>query len=306
MSDMTAQQGEEWYAQVPRSIRRHVIFGILLMFVTFGGFSAWAFRAPLAAAVIAQGSFVATGQNKIIQHLEGGIIEAINVREGDRVQAGQPLMRLDPTVANANSRELFLRQARLEATEARLLAQNARDPALVFPAHLIEERSDPEVAAILDGQLLAFQVAETALRNDIGLLERNIDAIDIRAIGYRKQRDSHEQQLALLRDDAARKQSLLADGLIRRFEVTAIERLVIEAEGQIARLSAEVDESEQVVLKYRQQIEQAENRYAENALDNLQPVQAELDSVREQSRSATNVRKRALIVAPVSGTIVRL
>jgi HlyD family secretion protein len=306
MSDMTAQQGEEWYAQVPRSIRRHVIFGILLMFVTFGGFSAWAFRAPLAAAVIAQGSFVATGQNKIIQHLEGGIIEAINVREGDRVQAGQPLMRLDPTVANANSRELFLRQARLEATEARLLAQNARDPALVFPAHLIEERSDPEVAAILDGQLLAFQVAETALRNDIGLLERNIDAIDIRAIGYRKQRDSHEQQLALLRDDAARKQSLLADRLIRRFEVTAIERLVIEAEGQIARLSAEVDESEQVVLKYRQQIEQAENRYAENALDNLQPVQAELDSVREQSRSATNVRERALIVAPVSGTIVRL
>ncbi len=306
MTDITLQPGEEWYAQVPRSIRKHVIVGLIMMIVTFGGFGIWAFSAPLAAAVIAQGSFVATGQNKIIQHLEGGIIEEINVREGDRVAAGQLLLRLDPTVANANSRELFLRQIRLEATQARLVAQNARDPELVFPPHLASARDDFEVAAILDGQLLAFQVAETALQNDIGLLERNIDALEIRAKGYQTQLESHRSQLALLKDDYARKRSLLDRGLIRRFEVTAIERLVIEAQGQIGRLESEVDESEQINMKYTQQIEQAENRYAETALDHLQPIQAELDSVREQSRSATNIQERALISAPVSGTIVRL
>ncbi len=306
MSDMTVQPGQEWYAHVPRSIRKHVIFGTILMVVSFGGFGLWAFRAPLAAAVIAQGSFVATGQNKIIQHLEGGIIQEINVREGDRVAAGQLLLRLDPTVANANSRELYLRQIRLEATEARLLAQNARDPRLVFPPHLDAARDDVEIAAILDGQLLAFQVAESALQNDIGLLERNIDALSIRAKGYQTQLESHMSQLALLEDDARRKRSLLDSGLIRRFDVTAIERLVIEAQGQIGRLGSEVDESEQIKLKYTQQIAQAKNRYAETALDHLQPIQAELDSVREQSRTATNVRERALIAAPVSGTIVRL
>ncbi len=306
MSDMTVQPGQEWYAHVPRSIRKHVIFGTILMVVSFGGFGLWAFRAPLAAAVIAQGSFVATGQNKIIQHLEGGIIQEINVREGDRVAAGQLLLRLDPTVANANSRELYLRQIRLEATEARLLAQNARDPRLVFPPHLDAARDDVEIAAILDGQLLAFQVAESALQNDIGLLERNIDALSIRAKGYQTQLESHMSQLALLEDDARRKRSLLDSGLIRRFDVTAIERLVIEAQGQIGRLESEVDESEQIKLKYTQQIAQAKNRYAETALDHLQPIQAELDSVREQSRTATNVRERALIAAPVSGTIVRL
>lgn len=107
---------QEWYRDVPRSIRRQTLFGLCLMLVTFGGFSAWAFRAPLASAVIAQGSFVATGENKIVQHLEGGIIKEIRVAEGDRVQKGQVLVHLDETASMANQRELDLRRMRLEAT----------------------------------------------------------------------------------------------------------------------------------------------------------------------------------------------
>ena len=89
-------------------------------FVQQSRFGAWAFFAPLAAAVVTQGSFVATGQNKIVQHLEGGIIKDILVSEGDIVREGQLLMRLDRTASFANKRELFLRQTRLEAMEARL------------------------------------------------------------------------------------------------------------------------------------------------------------------------------------------
>ena len=69
----------EWYSEVPRGIRKHTYYGLLLILAAFGGFGAWAFTAPLAAAVISQGSFVATGQNKIIQHLEGGVIHEILV-----------------------------------------------------------------------------------------------------------------------------------------------------------------------------------------------------------------------------------
>lgn len=127
---------EEWYRDVPRSVKRQAVFGLSLMAVTFGGFGAWAFQAPLAAAVIAQGSFVATGQNKIVQHLEGGIIKEILVREGDEVAQGQLLVRLDETAALANERELVLRQHRLEATEARLLAENAEETTIQVPAHL--------------------------------------------------------------------------------------------------------------------------------------------------------------------------
>ncbi|WP_312798585.1 biotin/lipoyl-binding protein, partial [Tianweitania sp.] len=101
MTDLATVHGGEWYAEVPRSIRKHTIFGMVLLAVILGGFSAWGFTAPLAAAVISQGSFVATEQNKIVQHLEGGIIEEILINEGDKVTAGQPLIRLDKTAAQA-------------------------------------------------------------------------------------------------------------------------------------------------------------------------------------------------------------
>ena len=296
----------EWHTAVPRSIKWHVRISFFLMIVTFGGFGLWAFQAPLAAAIIAQGSFVATGQNKIVQHLEGGIIREINVREGDHVTAGQILVRLDQTAAAASERELALRQARLEATEARLLAQYNRKEVLEFPTHLSAERTDNDIVSILDGQMVAFQVAETALKNDIGLLQRNIEALSVRSVGYKIQLDAQTRQLTLLQSELVTKKGLLDSGLIRTSEVTSIQLALIDAEGKVGRLEAEVDEIAQMVLKYEQQITQTLDRYGQTALDNLQTIQSELDGVREQSRTAVNVRERSDVLAPVSGTVVRL
>lgn len=296
----------DWHAEVPRSVHKQVIFGFVLMVLTFGGFSLWAFRAPLAAAVISQGSFVATGQNKIVQHLEGGIIRDIMVREGDRVSQGQLLIRLDQTVAAANERELYLRQMRLEATEARLLAQHERLSLPVFPEPLSSKTNDFEISSIMDGQMLAFNMAEAALDDDLSLLQRNYDALEIRRVGYAVQLEAHQRQLELLSDELEIKTDLLEDGLIRRSEMTALKRVLIEAEGQIGRLIAEVDEIEQIKLKYEEQMNQTEARYRQEALDNLQVVQAELDSIREQARAAINVRERADVLAPVTGVVVRL
>ena len=122
-TDIAKVHDLEWYGDVPRSIWKHTMIGILLLIVTFGGFGAWATTAPLAAAVIAQGSFVATGQNKIVQHFEGGIIKELLVSEGDEVVEDQPLVRLDETAALARERELFLRRTRLELIVARLTSQ---------------------------------------------------------------------------------------------------------------------------------------------------------------------------------------
>lgn len=296
---------DQWYRDVPRSIRGHALFGIALMVITFGGFGAWAFGAPLAAAVIAQGSFVATGQNKVVQHLEGGIIKEILVDEGDRVEAGQVLLRLDQTISLANERELQLRQNRLEATEARLLAEYNEDETVSFPEHL-EAMDDNEVDAIMASQTLAFNVSRRTLAQDLTLLRRNSDALDVRKVGYQTQLASHRRQLALLQEEHAVKLELFEKALTRRPEVISVERVVIEAEGQIGRLEAEIAEIEQLQRRYSVQIEKARSEYRQAALDELQVVQAELESIREQSRKAQSVRARSEVVAPVSGTVVRL
>ena len=296
----------EWYDDVPRSIRTHVVVGLALLVATFGGFGAWAFGAPLAAAVIAQGTFVATGQNKVVQHLEGGIIKELLVDEGDVVAAGQPLVKLDETLARANKRELFLRRTRLEATVARLLAEYDGARELVFPADLRARSDDPEVATILDEQRLAFRARRSSLEKDVALLERNIDALDLRARGHGRQLEAFRTQVDIFEEEHGDKAHLYDKGLTRKSEMNALKRAMVEATGHIGRLEAEIAEIDQMRLKYEVQIEKTRSEYRQAALDELQLIQSELESVREKTRKAEDVLARSVVKAPVAGTVFRM
>lgn len=305
-TDIAKVHDIQWYAEVPRSIWKQTSIGLTLLFVTFGGFGAWAFTAPLAAAVVSQGSFVATGQNKIVQHLEGGIIEEILVNEGDHVVKGQPLVRLDETAAFANERQLFLRQFRLEAMTARLRAQAGNQPSIAWPPMVLENWQARDAGPIVESQELAFAAWRSKLRSDVALLVQNIESLQFRAEGYSQQLGAVKRQLTLLEEEHESKSSLLAKGLIRRTEIKSIQRAIAEAEGQIGRLMAEISETGAQIVKQQQQMIQTENTYREAALEELQGIEAELDSVRERSREATSVLERSTIHAPVTGTVVRL
>ncbi|NOE18910.1 HlyD family type I secretion periplasmic adaptor subunit [Ruegeria atlantica] len=302
----SANEPEVWYAEVPRSINRLIVIGVVLLVVCFGGFGVWSFSAPLAAAVIAQGSFVATGRNKIVQHLEGGIIEDIKVVEGQAVQAGQVLMTLDQTSAQANERELHIRKLRLQAMTERLLAEYGERDRLVFSQALVEASEDPEVMAILDGQKLSFDVSRKTLLNDLALLERNMEALKIRSSGFEAQLDSMARRAEILQEEFEAKSQLFEKGLVRKGELNTIRRVQAEAEGQQARLQAEAAEINQMLLKYDEQIARTRSAYREAALDELGVIEADLESVREKSRQARSVLDRAVVRAPVTGTVVRL
>lgn len=294
------------YASVPRSVRWHLIFGIALLVIAFGGFGAWAFRAPLAAAVMAPGSFVATGRNKIVQHLEGGIIAEIMVNEGDMVTAGQSLIRLDGTAANANQRELDLRRARLEAISARLRAEVEAAEAPAFADFLTAREADPSFALIISEQIAAFRAARAKLEGEVAQLDSNITAGQSRIEGYRGQLLAVQTQLTLLREDHASRDQLLQKGLVRRSEVNALSRAIADAEGEADSLRGIIAETEETVRKAERQIEQTRNQHKQTAMDESQSIEADLDSVREQSMKAADVLNRSDIASPVAGTIVRM
>lgn len=296
----------EWYGQVPRSIRRHALVGLALILAVFGGFGIWAATAPLAAAVISAGSFVATGENKVVQHLEGGIIQEILVNEGDHVIAGQPLIRLDGIAAQVKQRQLFLRQARLEANAARLSAQVGNKPEIDFPRIITDNRSDSDIGSIVDGQVASFRSAQSRVESEVGLLKQNMESLKFRAEGFRRQSTSMSDQLSFLQEEYKGKLKLLNQGLMRKPEVNAIQRAIADAQGQIGRLNAEVAETDAQVEKFRQQIDQTITELNQKALDELQSSQGELDAVREEARQAQNIMRRSMINAPVSGTVVRM
>ena len=306
MADIAKVHDIEWYSDVPRSIRKQTIVGLVLVAVAFGGFGTWASTAPLAAAVLAQGSFVATGQNKILQHLEGGIIEQILVSEGDEVVEGQALVQLDETAALARKRELFLRHMRLDVTATRLTAQFETMEKLDLSSLVKEYRGDTDVWAILVSQQLNFRAQQQKLSSEIALLQQNIRALEFREIGYTRQRDASIRQLDLLNDEYAAKEILLKKGVARANEVKAILRAIAEAEGQIGRLEAEIAETQTQRTKGEQEVLRATSAYREDALERLQAIQGERDMVRQQLREASNILERATINAPVSGTVVRI
>lgn len=175
----------EWYSDVPRSIRMHSIVGLTVLFTSFGGFGFWAATAPLASAVIAQGSFVATGNNKIVQHLEGGIIKEMRVSEGDTVKEGDILLTLDPTASRSNERMLQLRRLRLEAIVARLRAEAQGLRELRLPDIVTKEASDPDINAIIQSQNVVFHSKQIKLEEQLNLIGKNIASLEFRFAGYR-------------------------------------------------------------------------------------------------------------------------
>ncbi|WEX77129.1 HlyD family type I secretion periplasmic adaptor subunit [Sinorhizobium numidicum] len=295
----------EWYADVPRSIRLHCFAGLALIAVSFGGFGYWAFAAPLAAAVIAQGSFVANGNNKIVQHLEGGIIEELLVTEGEKVQAGDVLVKLDQTAARANERMLNLKRLRLEAVVARLRAEALGSDTFKMPDIVADQAGDPDVRAIIESQNVNFRSKKIKLQDQLSLIGQNIRSLEFRANGYELQQESFNKQLQILNEEREAKSKLANSGLIRRPELLALDRAIADAMGEIGRLGAEVKESNTQIDRYRQEAVIAINTNKQAALDGLEAAEADLDAVREQVREAAEVLGRATIRSPVDGTVVR-
>jgi HlyD family secretion protein len=303
--EASGQSQIEWYSEVPRSIRFHTMIGLTMLFTCFGGFGLWAATAQLASAIIAQGSFVATGNNKIVQHLEGGIIKEMHVSEGASVKEGDILLTLDPTAALANERMLKLRRLRLEAVVARLRAEAQGSRDFKMPEIVMAEASDPDVNAIIQSQNVVFHSKQIKLEEQLNLIEKNIKSLEYRFEGYEGQKESFERQLALLTEERDSKARLVKVGYMRKTDLLAIERAIADAMGDISRLSGEINESEAEIAKFRQEAIIAINSNKQAALDALETAESDLDSVRQQMHEAAGVLERTVIRSPVSGTVVR-
>ena len=306
MSSVGELQNLQWYSGVPRSIKKQTFWGAVLVVLAFGGFGSWAALAPLSAAVIAPGSFVATGENKIVQHFEGGIVKDLLVLEGEQVQEGQPLLLLDETAARANAQQLQLRLVRLETIWARLDAEARGLEDYSPPASVLAYLDHPEIASINESQRSNFEAARAKLENETMLMQQNVASLEFRVGGRKAQIASMQTQLELLLEDRAVMSELQGRGVTTLSALRTAQRSVADAEGDIARLEAEVQESEAQIEKYRREIIQARDAVTQAALDEMQTVEAEMDSLREQSQQAKSVLARTSITAPVTGTIVRM
>jgi HlyD family secretion protein len=262
--------------------------------------------APLASAVVASGSFVATGQNKQVQHLEGGIIRELLAKEGDVVEANQPLVRLDDTAAQSKLRRLLTRQSRLLATAARLHAEINSSDRLQLSARLADEMNDPDVQSIIQAQEAELTARRLSLTNQEEVLRKEIAGLNESVRGYQAQVSANRERFALFDEELKAKSALIEHQLIRKSEILALQRSSVGLEGELGDLLGRSGDANERIARAEQQIAQLRLAAIEKASEELRGTETELDDLREQILAAKDVVQRTEVRAPVRGIVVKL
>ena len=166
------------------SLRRHQVVGLIVIAVLAGGVGSWAATTDISGAVIAPGVLVVDTNVKKVQHPTGGIVGEILVRNGDRVQAGDVVVRLDDTITRANLAIITKGLTELSARKARLEAERDGAEAIVVPTELAERSNDESVAHIIAGEQRLFDLRQAArvgqkeqLRQRITQLNQEIEGL---------------------------------------------------------------------------------------------------------------------------------
>lgn len=287
--------------------RRWIVFGWLVLAAFVAGFGAWAGLAPLSSAAIARGEVEVESNRKTVQHLEGGIIREILVDEGDLVEAGQALVMLDTTEAEATAESLRGQLTALRALESRLIAERDGLEQVSFPAELEDRRArDDEVAEILDGQETIFASRRAARSGRIDILTQRVGQLRALIDAYRAQEESSRAQIALVGEELEGVRELYEKGLELRPRLLKLEREAERLNGMLGEYQGQIARAQEAIGESRLQIIDIENQAAEDVVSELRDIQTRMANLRERLRYADDVLARRAIVSPVRGMVVEL
>ena len=283
-----------------------MVFGLVVIVVFVGGFGAWAGFAPLERAAIAPGVVSVSGKRKTVQHLEGGIVADIPVREGARVEAGETLVVLDDTRARASFSLLEAQHGSAAALQARLRAERDGLAEIRWPAWLRRRVAEEGADNVLATQERIFRARSRSLDNRTAIYHRQIAQLRTEAAGLGEEIEAQDRQIALLEEEIAAFRALVERGVEGKPRLLALERTRAETAGARARNRAQVARVEQKVGEMLLTIEELGNTRLNEVAAALREVEVRLSDLREGMASARHVLSRTRVLAPVSGTVVDL
>jgi HlyD family type I secretion membrane fusion protein len=287
-------------------VRAPVLSGLLILLVFCLGFGGWAALAPLSSAAIAPGFVRVESNRKTVQHLEGGIINQLRVHDGDIVQAGQVLIRLDRTQAAARHDALLHQYQSLRAAEGRLVAERDGRDRIAFGKELESRLGEPRVADILAGQESIFETRRRSYQGQIEILKQRVEQLRSEIAGLRAQVSSEDRQLALIAEETADVGSLVEKGLERKSRLLALRRQAALLEGSRGEHVAEIARAEQAIGETELEMFSLEDRLAAEVAEELEEVQSQLAETAEELRAAEDTLRRREIRAPIAGTVMDL
>lgn len=293
-------------AVAPIAWQRYAIAGYALIVAAFGVAGAWAATVRLDRAVISTGVIVAESSRKVVQHFEGGMVQAVLVRDGQTIRAGDVLLRIDPVQSQASA-DLFRNQ--LDAAlvlEARLRAEQAQSDDLQLPADLAARRDEPALARMISDQAGQLVERRTTLKGQLALIEAKVTQLRTEISGLAVEKSSVEQQVGFIRQELEGLRSLHERNLIPLSRLLVMERERTRLEGVIGRSVAERAKAENAISEAGLQITQLKQKLQETVTGQLLETRQRIGELREKLVVAQDVFRRHEIRASHDGVIQAL
>ena len=280
--------------------------GYTLIAMTFGVAGVWAAVAKLDKAVIATG-FVETETNrKTVQHLEGGIVRQILIKEGDHVTEGQVLFRLEQVQAEANNESLSNQLDSALALEARLVAERDGAREISWPKEFTDRLVEPTLSHTLDDQIHQFEERRGSLEGQKNVIESRIVQLHKEIDGISIEKTSTESQTTYINQELVGLRELAGKNLVPVTRVYAMERERTRLEGSVGRAVADIAKAESSIDEMNIQIQELTQKFQEEVASSLLDARQKIADLRERLSVSQDVVNRLAITAPRAGMVQNL
>jgi len=294
-------------SHIHSGIRKHVLIGMLSVATLIFGIGGLAAMIDFAGAVVGHGTLVVGGNVKKVQHQTGGTVAEILVKEGDKVQAGDVLVRLDPTMAAANQGIVTRGLYDALAQKVRLEAERSGASELVFPPeYLARAATDPMAAEAIRIETNAFEAGVLARSGQKDQLRKKINELEQQLVGLNAQQDAMQRQITLSKEEVEGLRTLRGQDLVSTQRITDAEMRMAQLEGQLGQIIASIAQTGAEVAGAELQIIQVDQDVRSEASKLLTETATRLNELFERKVAADDQVKKHTIVAPITGTVYQL
>ncbi len=288
----------------PRDMEWYVRLGLAGTMLFLGVTLAWGTMAPLEGAVVAPGTVVVENNISRVQHPTGGVIGQILVKEGQRVQVNEVLVRLDETATRANLQIIVNEMVSVRARLARLRAERDGFVSFEMPADLVQRaQREPEVKQALSSEMTLYDARSRTRKGQRGQYEEQINQLRQEIVGTGAQFQSFERQLDVANIELADMRGLLAKNLVQRPRVTQLEREVARIQGSLGELTARIAQLRAKITETELSVIQIDRALETEVAREIRENETKLNELTERLAAAEDQLKRIDLRAPREGIV---
>ena len=291
--------------ELNKQVWNPVKFGFIVILMTIGFFAVWGGLAPLDSASMAPGYVVLSKSRKIIQHLEGGVIEKILVKDGDYVEKGQPLLILNSTRAKANLNATLWRLRYAVAVEKRLTAQEMGEDKIDFQSKYLD-LEDPDVKKLIDSQAKLFETRKELLSSRVNSINAQIDQAYNEIKGYEKRYESETLKLNTARENYENALKLYNKNLDVKSRLNEYKIRLHDSEGMVSDIKSKIASLKHTIARAEAERATIQDEYKVETSREYRENHEKLLQYEEGYQEAQDTYKRTIITAPRSGIVTGL